>query len=297
MNRPLRILIRWFATFCALLMAGSAAALLAVLIKRSAPVMDLALLFGDTPPLAALTLGAPVFDGLFPAICGTFCLVLLAVSLALPCGICAGIHLAIFASPRMRRIIGLSVDLLSGVPSILVGLFGFTVILAIHRIFPSARTGLLPAAASLACLVLPYIVRSTSRALRDLPPTLRKTAPALGANRVQNLRHVLLPAALPGMTSGLFLAIGRCAEDTAVILLTGAVAAFGLPGDLFSPFEALPFFIYTTAAEYTSEQELSMGFAAALMLLVICSLLFAAAAWIRHRILKTNLISEDIHAG
>ena len=282
MKQGLRLLIRAFAIFSAVLFASAYAALLGLLLHHALPVMDLRLLFGDTPPLSALTLAAPVFDGLFPAVCGSLLLILLAISLALPVGFASGVYLATFASSRVRRLVGISVDTLSGIPSILVGLFGFSVILALHRIHPGTRTGLFPAALSLSCLILPYIVRSTWRALSDLPPLLKKTAPALGATRLQNLRHVLLPAALPGLVSGLFLSIGRCAEDTAVILLTGAVAAFGLPEGLFSPFEALPFFIYTTAAEYTSRCQLSMGYAAALLLLAVCALLMGLAFLIRH---------------
>ncbi|MCG8551104.1 MAG: hypothetical protein MI799_11945 [Desulfobacterales bacterium] len=88
---------------------------------------------------------------------------------------------------------------------------------------------------------------------------------------------VLLPLALSDIVSGVVLAIGRCAEDTAVIMLTGVVAAAGVPKSIFASFEALPFFIYYTASEYTDPSELAKGYGAALILLLICSLLFIFA--------------------
>ena len=78
-------------------------------------------------------------------------------------------------------------------------------------------------------------------AVMALPADIRNTALALGATPLQNIVYVLLPNALSGISSGVFLAIGRCVEDTAVILLTGVVAAAGVPTSLLSPYEALPF--------------------------------------------------------
>ena len=141
----------------------------------------------------------------------------------------------------MKKLFGSLFDILAGIPSIVIGLFGFSLSIFLHKHF-SDRFGpcLLISALSLAVLVIPYIVRSTQMSLEELSSDIRKTALALGATRLQNIAYVLIPNALSGISSGVFLAIGRCAEDTAVILLTGVVATAGVPSSLLSQYEALP---------------------------------------------------------
>lgn len=253
-------------------------ALLGFLVWRGAPTLGLALFFGDTPPLDALLRGAPVFDGLWPACLGTLCLVLLATGLAVPLGVASGVHLAEFATGRTGRLVSFCVDLLAGVPSILMGLFGFALILLLRRtLWPQANTSLLLSALCLALLVLPYLISATRTCLGGLPPELRLTAASLGLTRWQAVSRVLLPAASQGILGGVILAVGRAAEDTAVILLTGVVAGAGTPGALTDKFEALPFAVYYLAAEHQTPQELDLAFGAALVLLCLTALLFAAA--------------------
>jgi phosphate transport system permease protein len=258
------------------------ATLLGYLAFKGLPAIGIDLIFGGADPLAALTGRARVFDGLFPAIVGTLILVLISTLLAVPAGVCSGIYLAEFAGPDMKKCFGLFFDILAGIPSIVIGLFGFSLAVFIHKYF-SSRFGpcLLISAFSLAVLVLPYIVRSTQMSLEELPVNTRLTALALGADKLQNIFYVLLPNALSGITSGIILAVGRCAEDTAVILLTGVVATAGVPSSLLSPYEALPFYIYYISGQYTNQAELSQGYGACLILLAICAVLFAAAYMIK----------------
>ena len=98
---------------------------------------------------------------------------------------------------------------------------------------------------------------------------------------MQNLFRVLLPQSLPGLLSGIILAIGRCAEDTAVIMLTGVVASAGVPQSLLSNYEALPFYIYYVSSQYADQRELATGYGASILLLLICLLLFCLAFVIR----------------
>jgi phosphate transport system permease protein len=107
------------------------------------------------------------------------------------------------------------------------------------------------------------------------------TALALGATRLQNVFLVLVPRSLSGIMSGIILAIGRCAEDTAVIMLTGAVASAGVPRSVFAQFEALPFYIYYISSQYSDPEELMRGYGASIILLLLCALLFAVAYGIR----------------
>lgn len=276
------IALAWIS---ALLLTISVAGLMGYVLIKGMGSISLSLLFGDTDPLEALLLRRQVFDGIFPAMIGTLVLVGLSISIAVPMGVAAGIYMAEFAPARIKSIFGLLFDILAGIPSILVGLFGFSVAVFLHhrvsdRIFPC----LLISALSLAFLVLPYLIRTTQTALESLPRQIRTTAPALGASRLQTIVYVLLPQSLSGILSGVILSIGRCAEDTAVIMLTGVVATAGIPKSLLASYEALPFFIYTISAQYADQAELMRGYGAAIVLLAICTLLFTLATVIRHRL-------------
>lgn len=254
------------------------ALLLGFLAYRGMASLNPALFFGETPWIEAMLGQRPVFAGIWPALVGTFSLVVLASLLSLPIGIASGVYLVEYASRRWRSLLGFMVDLLSGTPSIVMGLFGFTIILALRRTFlPDARTGLLLAAVCIGLLILPYVIRTTESALEGIPEHFRLLGPSLGLNRWQNITKVLLPLASRGILSGAMLAIGRAAEDTAVILLTGVVAHAGIPGSLVDKFEALPFRIYYLAAEHRNPQELDQGFATALVLLILTGLLFLTA--------------------
>ena len=161
--------------------------------------------------------------------------------------------------------------------------FGFTLILFLRKTFQTeANTSLFLAAACLALLVLPVLVTTTCEALEAVPQSLRTTATALGFTRRQAARHILLPAVVPGIR-GVILALGRAAEDTAVIMLTGVVANAGLPAGLWGKFEALPFSIFYTAAQYQTPEELERGFGASLTLLLLSGGLLLAAWWLHAR--------------
>lgn len=261
------------------------------LLLKGLPSLETELIFGQADPIQVLLGRARVFEGIFPAMIGTLCLVLFSTTLALPVGVCAGIYIAEYAKPGIKIWWGTIFDILAGIPSIVIGLFGFSLAVFLHHHF-SGRIGpcLLISAGSLAVLVLPYIVRSTQTSLEELPRDVRRTALALGATKLQNIKRVLVPNALSGICSGLFLAIGRCAEDTAVILLTGVVATAGVPSSLLSQYEALPFFIYYTSNQYSNPAELSKGYGACLVLLGICAFLFLIAFF-----LKRQLFYQTLH--
>lgn len=268
------LIIAW-SWISSLVLVGAVAAIVGFLLFKGSPALNVQLIFGNTEPLAALLLEKPVFDGILPAMAGTLLLVLAAVGLALPVGLAAGIYMAEYSRGRIKQALSLFFDILAGIPSIVVGLFGFSLAVFLHhhlsnRIYPC----LLISALSLAFLVLPYLIRSTQTALESLPVKDRITAPALGASKLQNICFVLLPRSLDGIISGVILAIGRCAEDTAVIMLTGAVATAGIPGSMLSTYEALPFYIYYISSQYIDQQELLRGYGAAIVLLMLCGGLF-----------------------
>jgi phosphate transport system permease protein len=274
----------WLSGFLTL---ASVATLLIFLFSRGAPSLSLELIFGDTDPLKALLLQEQVFAGLFPAVVGTTAVVILSVSWAIPVGIAAGIYLAEFSGQKVKMIFNFSFDLLAAIPSIVIGLFGLTVAIFLHqhfshRIYPC----LLISSVALAILVLPYLVRTTQLSIEAVPHPMRAAGLSLGASKLQNLYHVVLPRSVTGILSGVILALGRAAEDTAVIMLTGVVATAGIPGSLLGKYEALPFYIYYISSEYTDQKELMTGFGAALILLTICALLFIAAHLLKNLLVR-----------
>lgn len=271
-----------FAWLAGLVLLAGVCLLLGYLFFKGHASLNLSLIFGDTPPLRALLLKQRVFEGLFPAVAGTFVLVVLSIAWAIPFGIATGIYLAEYAGPRVKRALDALFDVLSGMPSIVIGLFGFSFAVFLHKHY-SDRIGpcLLISSIALSFLVLPYIIRTTQAALEGVPLNIRLTALALGATRLQNIFLVLIPRSVSGIMSGIILAIGRCAEDTAVIMLTGAVASAGLPRSLFSQYEALPFFIYYISSQYADSEELMQGYGASIVLLFLCALLFVTAYGIR----------------
>ena len=275
----LTVIFSWVAG-CLLLSAVFV--LLGYLLVKGYASIGLSLIFGEVPPLRAILLEERVFDGLFPAIAGTLALVILSIVLAIPIGMATGIYLAEYAGPRVKKMLDAFFDVLSGMPSIVVGLFGFSFAVFLHKNF-SDKIGpcLLISSVALSFLILPYIIRTTQSALEGIPRDIRLAAIALGASQFQNIFLVLIPKSLSGIMSGIILAIGRCAEDTAVIMLTGVVATAGLPKSVFSQYEALPFYIYYISSQYSTPDELMRGYGASIILLLLCAVLFSIAYGIR----------------
>ncbi|SIN79102.1 PstA family ABC transporter permease [Halodesulfovibrio marinisediminis] len=261
---------------------GAVVLLLGFLCVKGISALSVSLIFGDSSPADVLLRGMPVFDGIWPACVGTLYLVLLSCSLSIPVGIMTGIYLAEFAPKAFRRSATFLIELLAGIPSIIMGLFGFALILlARNTVFPQAVTGLWLSALCIAVLVLPYCINSTVIALSSLPEELRLTGPSLGLSPLQSTFYIRIPLALRGIMSGVILSIGRASEDTAVILMTGVVANAGVPRNIFDKYEALPFKVYYLAAQFQSQAELAQGFGTALILLIQTTCLFLLAHYLR----------------
>lgn len=285
MKRLLEQAVPIFSWLCGIILLGAVFAVISYLFVHGWKSVNLALIFGTTPPFEALLMQRQVLRGLFPAMVGTLSLVVLAVCLAVPVGMASGIYLAEYAGAGTKAILNLFFDIMAGLPSIVVGLFGFSAAIFLNRQFPgSVHPCLLISSIALAFLVLPYIIHTTQMALEGLPLSARMTALSLGASKLQNIVHVLLPQSLSGVVSGVILAIGRCAEDTAVIMLTGVVASTGVPRSLLSHYEALPFYIYYISSQYTDSKELATGYGAAIILLFICLILFLLAFIIKKQV-------------
>lgn len=272
------ILERLFVLFAYFATAVTMAAifiLIGFLAIRGYSTIGMELFFGEAQWFKALMGTQPVFGGLWPAMAGTIILVLLSCTMAVPVGIAAGIYLSEYASTRIKSSVGFAVDLMTGIPSIVMGLFGFSIIILLKNTFlPQARTCLMLAAVCIALLVMPYLIRTTQNALQSISDDKRLLGLSLGLSKWQNIRHILLPFSSKGILSGIILSVGRAAEDTAVILLTGVVSQAFVPRSLWDKFEAIPFRIYFLAAEHKTAAELDQAYGAALVLLFVTGIIF-----------------------
>jgi phosphate transport system permease protein len=206
--------------------------------------------------------------GIFPAIVGTLCLALGSMVVSLPLGFGAAIFLSEYTRPgKMVTLIRLGVTNLAGVPSVVFGLFGLVLFV---NIFGFGRS-LLSGCFTLGLLTLPTIIASSEEALRQTPTQFREAALALGANRWQAIRQVVLPVALPGMLTGTILALGRAAGETAPITFTAtAIYTALLPDSVFSEVMALPTHIFNLASNGNHiEATRNLQFGSALVLLFL----------------------------
>lgn len=227
--------------------------------------------------------------GIFPALIGTLLLTLLSMLFAFPIGLLSGIYLTYYSPDNWtKRFIDLMTNNLAGVPSIVFGLFGMAVFVIGFGIGDSILAGSL----TLALLVLPVIIRTTEEALRAVPQDIYLASIGLGATKWQSIRQVMLPVAFPRILTGLILAVGRVAGETAPILFT--VAAYylpRLPRSFFDQVMALPYHLYVISTSGTNiEKTRPMAYGTALVLLMLVLILNGAATLLRRRFAaKTQL--------
>jgi phosphate transport system permease protein len=207
--------------------------------------------------------------GIFPAIVGTFYLMLGTVIFSLPIGVLAGIYLAEYApSNWLTRVINLAIINLAGVPSIVYGLFG----LGVFVIGLNFGLSLLAASLTLACQALAMTITTSREAILAIPRGYREGSLAIGATKWQTVRHIILPQARPGITTGAVLAMSRAAGETAPILIVGAAFLLpGLPQSPFDQFMALPYHLYTVAAHVPGMPDGTMWAVALVLLAVVLS--------------------------
>jgi phosphate transport system permease protein len=220
--------------------------------------------------------------GIFPAILGTFLVSLITVVFAVPLGMCAAIYLHEYALPgRMTRLIRLAIRNLSGVPSIVYGLFGVVLFVQMMKL----GTSVLSAGLTLGLLTLPWTITASEEALKTVPKSYREGALALGATKWYAIRTNVLPYAVPGMLTGVILGLARAAGETAPILFTGAAFFLPhLPKSLFDQFMALPYHLYILATQHHDIAKVRpIAYGTALVLLCLILLLSTSAIYFRYR--------------
>lgn len=220
--------------------------------------------------------------GVFPAIVGTLCLIIGSMIFAFPIGVMSGIFINEYAGNSwIVRLIRIMTNNLSGVPSIVFGLFGMSLFVNTLGFGDSIIAGSL----TLGLLVLPVVIRTTEESLKAIPDTFRTGSLALGASKLQTIWHVILPIAFPNIITGLILSVGRVSGETAPILFT-AVAYFlpKLPESIFDQVMALPYHLYVISTSGTDiEASRSMAYGTALILIVIILIINILANMLRKR--------------
>jgi phosphate transport system permease protein len=225
----------------------------------------------------------PEQAGLRPALLGTLWVIGLTALLAFPVGIGAAVYLEEYApTNRWTRILKTNIANLAGVPSVVYGLLGLGVFVSL---FALGRT-VLSSALTLALLILPVIIIASQEAIRAVPPSLRLAAFALGATPWQVARDHVIPAAMPGILTGIILSISRAMGETAPLLVVGAAAYVTFnPTGLMSKYTVLPVQIYEWARRPQQEFQ-DLAAAAIIVLLLLLLILNATAIYLRHRFAK-----------
>jgi phosphate transport system permease protein len=220
--------------------------------------------------------------GIYPAILGTFYLVLVSFLVAVPVGILSGIYLAEYASEsKINRFIRVSINMLSGVPSVVFGLFGLAIFVEKFHFGVSVLSGGL----TLGILILPTIIQSTIEALKSVPYSFREASFGIGATKWQTIKNIVLPVGMPGILTGIILSVGRSAGETAPILFTAATFYTGrLPHSIFNEVMALPYMIYGLLTEGTfPDKQIPIAYGASTVLLIFVFALSFIAIVIRMR--------------
>lgn len=218
--------------------------------------------------------------GIFPAIIGTLTLVAGSMLFAFPIGVLSGIYINEFVNESwFKRFMKLMTNNLAGVPSIVFGLFGMSLFVNTLGFGDSIIAGSL----TLGLLVFPVIVRTTEESLKSIDKSYREGSYALGASKIQTIRRVVLPLAMPNILTGFILSIGRVSGETAPILFT--VAAYflpKLPSSVFDQVMALPYHLYVLSTSGTDmEASRNMAYGTALVLIIIVLLLNLLANFTR----------------
>jgi phosphate transport system permease protein len=246
---------------------------LITVVAKGASIISWQFLTADIPPAVA-----PAGEGgMGPAIYGTLAITFIATVIAVPLGILGAVYINEYGGKGiLARVVRFMADVMTGVPSIVMGLFIFSIF--------TLRYGFsgFGGALALACLMLPIVIRSTEEMLKLVPDALRQGSYALGATKARVTLTVVLPAAVGGITSGALLAVARAAGETAPLLFT-ILTVTAVNRNVFSgPNTSLPSQIFSNAnSSYVGAQ--ARGWGAALTLVAIAFILMIAARLITAR--------------
>lgn len=237
-------------------------------------------------PALKPSLFAPEYNSenvsMLPSIVNTFLMTVLTLLFSVPTGICASIYMHEYAKSRNRfvKVVRIMAQTLTGIPSIVYGLFGMLFFVEALK----CGMSLLAGALTLAIMVLPVIMRTSEEALISVPDSYRQASFGLGAGKLATIFRVVLPSAVPGILSGVILAIGRITGETAALMYTAGTVA-KLPKSIFSSTRILAVHMYSLSREGLHMNEAN---ATAVVLMVVVIIINFCADLAASRITKNN---------
>lgn len=223
-----------------------------------------------------------VQGGIYPQIVGSIYLVALSTLFGAPLGVASAIYLSEYAPDNViTRTVRFFTETLAGVPSIVIGLFGLEfLVYELHL-----KTSLLAGALSLSIMMLPWTIRASEEAIKVVPREFREASLALGATKWQTILRVVIPAALPGIITGVLLGMGKAIGETAIVWLTaGSGSEAFVPASLQAPTGSLPMYIYLVATQAVTGVQHAYG--AALVLIALFLSISVSALLLRNYFLK-----------
>lgn len=217
---------------------------------------------------------------MFPAIINTLMMTALALIFAVPLGIFAAIYLVEYAKRgnKLVEIVRVTAETLSGIPSIVYGLFGMLFFVNTLKLGLSILSG----AGTLAIMILPLIMRTSEEALKSVPDSFREGSFGLGAGKLRTVFRIVLPSAVPGILSGVILGIGRIVGETAALMYTAGTVA-EIPQNIFGSGRTLALHMYVLSCEGL---HINQAYATAVVLLITVLLINAISSFIAKRITK-----------
>jgi len=220
--------------------------------------------------------------GVYPGIAGTILLMIVVVLASFPVGVGAAVYLEEYADDTwFTRLIDVNISNLAGVPSVVYGLLGLGAFVRFGGLAPGT---VLVGGMTLALLILPIVIINSREAIKAVPDSQRQAAFGMGATRWQVVRSVVLPKAFPAILTGTILALGRAVGETAPLLVIGAPAIFGVPGQLGDRVGAIPLQIYTWASAFADEAFFTTVLAAGVVtILVVLLTMNSIAIVLRNR--------------
>ena len=225
--------------------------------------------------------------GILPAIIGTFLVTVITALLSIPLGMGCAIYLNEYAKDtKITRLIRMAIRNLSGVPSIVYGLFGVILFVQVMNL----GTCILSAGLTLGLMTIPWTITASEEALKNVPNSYREGALALGATKWQAIKTNVLPYAIPGMLTGTILGLSRAAGETAPILFTGAAFYLPfLPKSLFSQFMALPYHLYIMSTQHHAISKVRpIAYGTALVLIILVFAMNLCAVIVRYHLRKVR---------
>lgn len=270
-NHPFSMLMFILIILSAVIMIGAMIFIIGYILVRGIPNMK--------PELFAWQFTSEN-QSMMPAIINTILMTLCTLVMAVPVGVFSAIYLAEYSKKgsKIVKIIRMTVETLSGIPSIVYGLFGFLAfVIALHW-----QYSFISGAITLAIMVLPLIMRTTEEALLAVPDSYREGSYGLGAGKLRTIFKIILPAAMPGILAGVILAVGRIVGETAALIFTAGTTA-AVPENIFSSTRTLAVHMYCLLSEGLY---IDQAYATAVVLLVMVIIINALSSFLAKKLTK-----------